>query len=103
MTGSGKGTKRKSTEKQEKREFPDGEINVPAIMPGAQRTRKDGGARVPVCSICLLASIIVLLTLVATRMDLWLRKEVSRFFIFSYSRQGSLFVLVPGRVLCNIL
>jgi hypothetical protein len=42
MTGSGKGRKRK--EKQEKREFPDGEINVTAIMPGAQRTREDGGA-----------------------------------------------------------
>jgi len=43
---------------------------VPTITLDAQRTRKDGGAQVlEVCSICLLASIIALLTLIAARMD----------------------------------
>ena len=82
MTRSGRGRKGKG----EKRKLPDGKINVAAITPDAQRTRKDGGARVPVCYIRLL----VLLTLIATRMDLGLRKEVRRFLICSYSRQGSL-------------
>jgi len=65
MTRSGSGKKGKG----EKRKLSDGEINDSAVTPRTRRTREDGGARVPVCSIRLLASIIVLLTLIATGVD----------------------------------
>ena len=89
--------------KEEKRKLPDGDFNEATITLDAKRTTKDGKADVSVCSYRLLASILVTSLLIATRMGEGLRKEVMRFSICFYSRQGSLFVLIPGSVLCLFL
>jgi hypothetical protein len=98
MERSGRGRQRKG--KEAKRKLPDGEINVAAITPDVQPTRKYGGARVSVCSNRLLASILVSLLVdsnshshglgASERSDevfnLFLFQ--ARFFVCSYSRQG---------------
>lgn len=113
MERSGRGRQRKG--KEEKRKLLDGEINVAAITPDVQLTRKYGGARVLVCSNRLLASILVSLLVDSNSHSHGLgasegSDEVFNLFLFqagffvcSYSRECSLFVLIPGRVYGDIL
>jgi hypothetical protein len=111
----GSGMERQKKGKEKKRKLPDGEINVTAITSDVRRTRKDGGARVSVCSNRLLASILVSLLVDSNSHSHGLgasegSDEVFNLFLFqagffvcSYSRECSLFVLIPGRVCGDIL